>query len=85
VLYTSCDTLTGVATVKILEGRDPVTRTYDEEADVLYLSLGTPRAAVGVDVGDGIILRYDEAANEVVGVTLVGVRARLIRELSEGI
>jgi len=69
--------------VKILEGRDPVTRTYDEEADVLYLSLGAPRAAVGIDVGNGIILRYDEAANEVVGVTLVGVRARLLEQLSD--
>lgn len=69
--------------VKILEGREPVTRTYDEEADVLYLSLGTPRVAVGVDVGDGVILRYDEAAHEVVGVTLVGLRARLLRQLAD--
>ena len=65
------------------KGREPVTRAYDEEADVLYLSVGAPRPAVGVDVGDGVILRYDEAANEVVGVTLVGVRARLIRQLSD--
>jgi uncharacterized protein YuzE len=69
--------------VKILEGREPVTRTYDEEADVLYLSLGAPRAAIGVDVGEGVILRYDEAAHEVVGVTLVGVRARLLRQLAD--
>ena len=69
--------------VKILEGRDPVVHTYDEEADVLYLSMGAPRSALGVDVGDGVILRYDEAANEVVGVTLVGVRARLLRQLSD--
>jgi len=69
--------------VKILEGREPVTRSYDEAADVLYLSVGVPRPAVGVDVGDGVILRYDEAANEVVGVTLVGVRARLLRQLSD--
>ena len=69
--------------VRILEGREPMTRIYDEEADVLYLSLGAPRAAMGVDVGDGVILRYDEAANEVVGVTLIGMRARLLRHLSE--
>jgi uncharacterized protein YuzE len=72
-----------VEEVRILEGHDPVTRTYDEEADVLYLSLGAPRAAVGVDVGDGVILRYDEAANEVVGLTLVGVRAKLLRHLAD--
>jgi uncharacterized protein YuzE len=69
--------------VKILEGRDPMNRTYDEEADVLYLSLGKPRPAVGVDIGDGVILRYDEVAHEVVGVTLVGVRARLLQQLSD--
>jgi len=71
--------------VKILEGRDPMTRIYDEDADVLYLSLGASRSAVGVDVGDGVILRYDEAANEVVGVTLLGVRARLLRQLADEI
>ena len=69
--------------VKILEGRDPVTRTYDDQADVLYISLGSPRPAIGVDVGDGVILRYDEAAHEVVGVTLVGMRARLLRQLAD--
>jgi uncharacterized protein YuzE len=69
--------------MKILEGRSPVTRTYDEEADVLYLSVGTPRPALGIDIGDGLVLRYDEAAREVGGVTLVGLQARLLRELSE--
>jgi uncharacterized protein YuzE len=72
-----------VEAVKILAGGEPATRSYDEEADVLYLSLGAPRAAVGVDVGDGVILRYDEAAHEVIGVTLMGVRAKLLRQLSE--
>jgi uncharacterized protein YuzE len=69
--------------VKILEGGEPMIRTYDEDADVLYLSLGSPRPAVGVDVGDGVILRYDETANEVTGVTLIGARAKLLRELSD--
>ena len=26
---------------------------YDEEADVLYLSVGEPQPAVGIDVGEG--------------------------------
>ncbi len=69
--------------VKILEGREPLTRTYDEEADVLYLSVGPPRPALGIDVGDGVVLRYDEEAREIVGVTLVGLQARLLRELSD--
>jgi hypothetical protein len=37
---------------------------------------------VGVDIGDGVVLRYDEAAREVIGVTLIGVRTRLLNQLS---
>lgn len=54
---------------------------YDEEADTLYLSFGRPRAAVGVDVGEGVIVRYDEKAKEVVGLTIVGVGHRLEEHL----
>jgi len=71
-----------VETVKILEGNEPVARTYDAEADVLYLSVGEPRPALGIDIGDGVVVRYDETAREVVGVTLIGLHARLLRELS---
>lgn len=42
---------------------------YDGEADALYISFGKPRAAVGVDVGEGVVARYDEEAKEVVGLT----------------
>ena len=69
--------------VKILEKSASIDWEYDEEADVLYLSLGKPRPALGVDVGDGVVLRYDESAKEVVGLTLIGLRARLLRELDQ--
>jgi uncharacterized protein YuzE len=68
--------------VKILEKPAEIDWDYDEEADVLYLSLGGPRQALGIDVGDGVVLRYDEAAKELVGLTLIGLRARLLRELA---
>ena len=42
--------------------------------NVLYLSVGEPRPASGVDIGEGIILRYDEIRKEVVGLTLIGLR-----------
>ncbi len=58
-----------------------ITWEYDPEADVLYLSVGEPRPAVGIDIGDGLVLRYDEARNEVVGLTVIGLRERLVREL----
>ena len=50
---------------------------YDGEADTVYLSFGRPRRAAGVDVGQGVIIRYDEKARKVVGLTIVGVGRRL--------
>ena len=38
---------------------------------------------LGIDIGNGVVLRYDEAAREVVGVTLIGLQAQLHRELSD--
>ncbi len=69
--------------LKILEHPDKVNWNYDEDADVLYLSVGEPRPAAGVDIGEGVVLRYDEAAKEVVGLTLIGLRAKLLKELPE--
>jgi uncharacterized protein YuzE len=69
--------------LKILEHPEtPSAWRYDEEADVLYLSLGPPCTAVGVDIGDGVVLRYDERAKELVGLTVIGLRARLIQGLA---
>jgi uncharacterized protein YuzE len=70
--------------VKILEKKERVDWDYDEEADVLYLSIGKPRKAVGIDIGDGVVVRYDEKKREVVGLTILGVRARLVESLQEG-
>ena len=70
--------------VKILEKKERVDWDYDEEADVLYLSIGKPRKAAGVDIGDGVMVRYDEKKREVVGLTILGVRARLVESLEKG-
>lgn len=67
--------------VKILEKPERIAWDYDEEADVLYLSVGEPTPALGVDIGEGVILRYDEPRREVVGLTILGVRARLLQGL----
>jgi hypothetical protein len=40
--------------LKILDKPDTIDWEYDEEADVLYLSVGTPKPAVGVDIGEGL-------------------------------
>ena len=68
--------------VKILEKPTSISWDYDEEADVLYLSVGEPRPAVGMDIGEGVVVRYDEARKEVVGLTLIGLRARLMKNLT---
>ncbi|MER3446992.1 MAG: hypothetical protein C4291_09185 [Candidatus Dadabacteria bacterium] len=57
--------------LKILEG-----------ADVLYISVGEPPMAVRTDIGEGAIVRYDEKKNEVVGITIIGLRARTLQSLS---
>ena len=69
--------------VKIVERPSSIAWDYDEEADVLYLSVGEPRPAVGIDIGDGLVLRYDETRNEVAGLTVIGLRERLLRGLGE--
>jgi uncharacterized protein YuzE len=68
--------------MKILEGVPQVHWEYDEEADVLYLSIGEPRPAVGVDIGEGVVVRYDEGNREVVGLTILGLRERTLQRLS---
>ncbi|CAN5882175.1 hypothetical protein BH23GEM7_BH23GEM7_29010 [soil metagenome] len=63
--------------LKIPDRPGGVTWDYDVEADVLYLSFGGPRPAVGIDIGDGTVIRYDEERNEVVGLTVIGLRQRV--------
>ncbi|NJO53366.1 MAG: DUF2283 domain-containing protein [Leptolyngbyaceae cyanobacterium RM2_2_4] len=66
--------------VRILHNPADVSWDYDDEADVLYVSVGKPQPALGVDIGNGVILRYDEARNAVVGLTVIGLRAKLQEE-----
>lgn len=67
--------------MKILERGNALTWEYDEDADVLYVSVGKPQKAMGVDVGDGTVVRYSEAKGEVVGITMMGFRKRLMMGL----
>jgi len=69
--------------LKIFEKPSDLTWDYDEEADVLYISVGEPHPALGVDIGEGVVLRYDETVKEVVGLTLIGLRERLLKGLAK--
>ena len=68
--------------LKILEGRPALSWEYDEEADVLYISVGEPRPAIGIDIGEGVIVRYNEKQKEVVGITIIGLRERTLQSIS---
>ena len=70
--------------IKILEKKENLDWEYDEEADVLYISIGKPKKALGIDIGEGAILRYIEDTGEVVGVTLIGIKERLLTSLEKG-
>ena len=67
--------------VRILESPAALTWEYDDEADVLYISEGQPRPAITVDLGEGVLARFDEMGREVVGITVLGLRARLLEGL----
>ena len=69
--------------LKILEGKPQLNWEYDEEADVLYISVGKPRPALGADIGEGVIVRWDEQKREVVGLTIIGLRARLAEGIEQ--
>lgn len=72
--------------LKLFEKKDvPLDWEYDGEADVLYIGFGQPRPAVGVDVGEGVIVRYDEQAREVVGLTVIGLGRRLEEHVRKGV
>ncbi len=64
--------------VKVFERKDvPLDWDYDDGAGTLYLSFAKPKAAVGLDIGEGVVVGYDEQAKEVVGLAIVGVGRRL--------
>ena len=67
--------------IKILDKRENLNWDYDEEADVLYISIGEPEKSLGVDIGEGAVVKYIEATGEVVGLTLIGVKERLLKSL----
>ena len=68
--------------MEILESKHDLNWDYDGEADVLYICVASPKPAVGIDIGEGGIVRYDEAQRQVVGLSIVRLREKMLRELS---
>ncbi len=63
-------------TLKV-EKPEKVQWEYDEDADVLYISFGKPKQALTMDLGSGVLARYDKDSNKMVGFTITGLKAIL--------
>ena len=69
--------------LKLQEHQSNLNWDYDAEADVLYISIGEPRVAEGIDIGEGIIVRVSPQDNEVVGLTIIGLSKRVMEKMKE--
>lgn len=69
--------------LKIREKQSNLDWEYDREADVLYISVGKPKEAEGMDIGEGTIARLDPQSGEVVGLTIIGLRQRMTDALEK--
>ena len=69
--------------LKIAKKNQNVEWDYDAEADALYLSIGNPRVAEGVNIGGGIIVRVNPKTKEIVGITIIDFIRRTLKELRE--
>ena len=47
--------------------KSDITWSYDEDADVLYISLGEPAPSITEEVADGILVRHDMKTNKLSG------------------
>jgi uncharacterized protein YuzE len=57
--------------------KDLLQYLFDKEADILYVSQGSPRPdAESDEVGDGIIARFDPLTHDVIGFTILNFLKR---------
>ena len=50
---------------------------YDEEEDVLYLSIGEPKPSITEETEEGILIRKDIQTGKLTGVTILDYKDRL--------
>ena len=61
----------------VLDGSEPLTARYDDEADVLYLWRGEEAAeGVGLTTDEGVVILFSPEDGEIVGFTLIDWRER---------
>lgn len=54
--------------------------SYDQQADVMYLSFAEHVKAYGREISDGVFARYNPENEELVGLTIVNFCQRFDRE-----
>lgn len=59
-----------------MEKDDVMQLAYDHEADVLYITIGTPRRAISREIGDDVLLRLDPDTQAVIGLTVLNLSTR---------
>ena len=67
----------------ILEDVQNLNWDYDEDADVLYLSVGEPQPALGMDIGESVVVSYNEQTRNVVGITIIGMKEKILAEFRQ--
>ena len=67
--------------LKISEKKEKVQWDYDADADVLYISIGKPEKAEGIDLGNGVIVRVNPDTNEIIGFTILNPVQKTLLEL----
>lgn len=54
----------------------PILTDYDKEADVLYISFGKPKKAIGIEIEAGDVVRIDPFNDKIVGITIIDFDSR---------
>ena len=69
--------------IKILDKKENMAWDHDEDADVLYISIGEPRKTLGIDIGEGAVLPVRGRNRRSSGITLIGIKERLLGSLKK--
>jgi len=54
--------------------------SYNKVADELNISLGKPRNAISLEVGDGVYVRLHPKTKEILGFTILHFEERAVKE-----
>jgi uncharacterized protein YuzE len=58
---------------------------FDRQADVLYLSIGPPRRAIGETTPEGHVVLLDEETGELCGLTIIGIQRIVNGEMPDDV